>query len=168
MTVEKWPEPDGGSSPNPNPSPPAIEPARPAKNKAMQEVGRWGTDFAKDQARGYAVGKAAQIAARTALGARVLGVTRWIWLAEWGALGVAVVFAALGIIGIIQNDTLLGTLVLILAALAFGVYLLVRKIRRFVERQIARAFAKFQSLLRKGVVRSDDWPEWFRKNRQQV
>lgn len=168
MTVEKWPEPDKGGQPYPNPSSPGpgLEPARP--NKAMQEVGRWGTDFAKDQARGYAVGKAAQIAARTALGARVLGITRWIWLAEWGALGVAVLFALLGIVGLIQNDILLGSLVLILAAIAFGVYLLVRKIRRFVERQIARAFAKFQSLLQKGVVRSDDWPEWFRKNRQRV
>ncbi len=153
---------------NANSSQPVIEPARPEMSGLKSNVQQWGTDFAKNQARDYAIGKAAQIAAKTALGARMLFVTRWFFIAEWGSLAVAVVFAVLGIIGLFQKDTILSVLVLILAALAFGLYLVVRMVRRFVERQIARAFAKFQSLLQRGAVRSEDWPNWYQRNKQQV
>jgi hypothetical protein len=179
MTPEKWPEPDNRERfepyPNTNSKPdPAylgqeiIEPARPENGGFKDNIREWGTGFARDQARDYALGKAAGLAAKTALGARMLGITRWFFFAEWGSLAVAVLFAVLGTIGLIQHDTILSIFILILAVIAFGIFWLVRKIRLFVERQIARAFAKFQELVRRGVARSDQWPEWYRQNKQRV
>lgn len=172
MTFEKRPESVNRSRfepyPNSSPNQPHIEPARPEQGGFKSSVQQWGSDFAKDQARDYAIGKAAEIAAKTALGARMLFITRWFFIAEWGSLAVAVVFAVLGIIGLFQNDTILSILVIILAAMAFGVYLVVRKIRLFIERQIARAFAKFQSLLQRGVVHTEDWPNWYQRNKQKI
>ena len=177
MAAEKWPEPDnrGNFEPyrdtNSNTNQPyytqeIIEPARPENGGFKNNVREWGTNFAKDQARDYALGKAAGLAAKTAIGARVFGVTRWFFIAEWGSLAVAVLFAVLGIIGLFQHDTVLSIFILILALVAFGVFWLVRKIRLFVERQIARAFARFQELVRRGRARSDQWPEWYRQNKQ--
>jgi len=80
----------------PNPNQPSIEPAVPEQGGFKSTVQQWGTDFAKDQARDYAIGKAAEIAAKTALGARMLFITRWFFIAEWGSLAVAVLFAVLG------------------------------------------------------------------------
>src|SRR4051794_27576339 len=177
MPAEKWSEPNNQNrfepyqSSNSNqayPEQEVIEPARPAGGSFKNSIQEWGTDFAKDQARDFALGKAAQLAAKTAIGARVFGFTRWFFIAEWGALAVGVLFAVLGIIGLFQHDTVLSILVLILALIAFGVFWVVRKIRLFVERQIARAFSRFQELLRRGVVRSDDWPTWYRQNKQRV
>jgi hypothetical protein len=171
MPVEKWPKSGngGGMTPYTNPNQPRIEPARPGVgNRALQEVGRWGAEQAKEQAKGFAIGKAAQFAAKTAIGARMFSFTRWFWIAEWGSLAVSVLFAILGVVGIIQKDFVLGTLVLVLAGMAFGVHLLVKMLRRFVERQIARGFTKFQSLIKKGAVRPDEWPEWYRQNRKRI
>lgn len=179
MATEKWPEPDnqGRFEPYPNTNPSSnhpyasqeiIEPAQPDSGGFKNNLKEWGTGFAKDQARDYALGKAAGLAAKTALGARVFSFTRWFFIAEWGSLAVAALFAVLGIIGLFQHDTILSFFILILALIAFGVYWVVRKIRLFVERQIARAFGKFQELVRRGMVRSDEWPEWYRRNKQRV
>jgi hypothetical protein len=176
MAADKWPEPNNQNRFEPYPNSPTnqaypkqevIEPARP-EGGFKNSIQEWGTGFAKDQARDFAVGKAAELAAKTALGARAFMVTRWFFIAEWGSLAVAVLFGILGIVGLFQHDTVLSILVLILALIAFGIFWVVRKIRLFVERQIARAFGRFQELLRRGAVRSDDWPAWYRKNKQRV
>jgi hypothetical protein len=103
MAAEKWPEPDNREKFEPYPntnssynqpyaSQEIIEPARPESGGFKDNLREWGTGFAKDQARDYALGKAAGLAAKTALGARVFGVTRWFFIAEWGSLAVAALF----------------------------------------------------------------------------
>lgn len=156
MSTERWPQ---------------MPPAQPGDNPNNKEnnwhpVARWGAEQAKEQARGYALGKAAEIAAKTALGARFFAITRWFWIAEWGSLALSVGLVILGIITIVQGDTLLGIFGFALALVAFGLWFGVRQIRRFIERQIARAFAKFQSLVARGSVRPEDWPAWYQQNRR--
>ena len=178
MAPEKWPGPNDRNryepyTTNPNPNQAysgqeVIEPARPEEGGFKNKVQGWGTDFAKDQARDFALGKAVDIATKLPIAGRFFIFTRWFFYAEWGALAVAVVFAVLGIIGLFQHDTVLSILVLFLALIAFGVFWLVRKLRLFVERQIARAFNKFEELVRRGVERPDDWPAWYRQNKQRV
>ena len=105
-----------------------------------------------------------QLLKRSATGAKLLGVTRWFWIAEWGALAVAVGLALLSLIGYIQKDFVLSTLVLIVAGLALGVWLAVRSLRHFVERQIGRAFARFEALVARGAANANDWPAWYKQN----
>ncbi len=171
MAKQGWPEPPPTSldnragRPYNNLEPLPPEPA--AQENHLQQVGRWGSEQVKDQAKGYAIGKAAQYAARTGLGLRVLFFARWLWIAEWGSLGAAVLLTILSIITFAQKDGLLGIFGLVLAALAFGLWFLVRKLRRFFERQIDRAFQKFQALLQQGQVRMNDWPNWYSRHKAQ-
>ncbi len=140
-----------------------FEPGQPPRDG--NRLTEWGAEQVRESAKGFALSKVAGVAARTGMGARLFLVTRWFWIAEWGALAVAVVLALLGIVGLIQKDVLLGSLVLVLAAVAAGVWLAVRALRRFVERQAARAFAKFESMVQRGSARMSDWPAWYRQNK---
>lgn len=182
MAAEQWPKPKNQSRYEPSSNPnlndsyndsyleeDVIEPAQPQDDGGFKrKVQDWGTDFAKEQARDYAIGKAVDLAAKIPLAGRVFSFTRWFYIAEWGALGVALLFTVLGIIGLFQHETFLAVFILILAALAFGIFWVIRKVRLFVERQIARAFNKFQELVRRGVERPDDWPNWYRRNKARV
>lgn len=169
------------SQPQPsNPNQGRYEPANPYPEQAIIESGppepqgfkgkvqQIGTDFAKDQARDFAIGKVANIAAKTAIGARVFGVTKWFFIAEWGSLGLSVLFAVLGIIGIIQKDYVLGIFVMVLAAIVFGIFMVVRMVRQFVERQIERAYHKFMSLVQNRMARPEDWPAWYQTHKKTV
>lgn len=142
----------------------AIRPANPQFDQLKQ----WGTEQAGNYAKDYALGKAASIAAKTALGARVFGFSKWLYIAEWGGLIVAVGLTILSIVTIIQGDGLLGTFGLVFAAIALGVWFIVRKIRQFIDRQIDKAFQKFQQLLQRGSVKANDWPKWYEQNKKKV
>ncbi|HEX2909334.1 MAG TPA: hypothetical protein VH186_00905 [Chloroflexia bacterium] len=132
-----------------------------------QHLANWGAQRAGEEARTYAVGKAAQWASRTGIGSKVFIVTRWLWLADWGLLAATVLLALLGIIGIAQKDTFLGVLVLVIAAMVFGIWFVVRRVRRFIDRQVERAFAKFMELVNRGVANMNDWPRWYRQHRRE-
>lgn len=163
MTTQGWPEPsDRSEKYTPPPAPPATEPV---PDEHWQGVGRWGTEQLKERGRDYAIGKATEYAARTALGRGFMFFFRWVWIAEWGALLVAIGLGLLGIIGLIQKDTFWGIVALVLAVIAVVVWRAVRWVRRFIERQIDRAWQRFQELVAQGAARLNDWPSWFRRNR---
>lgn len=95
-------------------------------------------------ARTFVENKAVGVVGKTVLGARVLVINRWFWMAYLGVLAAWIGLGILGIIGIIQGDGFLGTLVLIIAALLFGVWLLLRRIKRFIDRQTAKMYQRFE------------------------
>lgn len=133
------------------------------------KAGNWATQEASKRATAYAVGKATRVAAKTALGAQVFVVMRWVVITEWGALALWVLLGLLAVVGLLmQGQTLLGIFVLILAAFAFGVWLAVRKVRRFVESRVEKAYEKFESLVEKGIVRASEWPVWYRQHRNEI
>lgn len=116
----------------------------------------------------YTVEKAAQVITRTPLGGQIFVITRGLWIAQWLALIVAIVLTGLGIFGLFTEDLkILGVLILILAAIGFGVWFLIRTIRNFISRQVARAYEKFQALLYQGLVKASDWPNWYRQYRRE-
>lgn len=84
--------------------------------------------------------KLLQVAGRTALGARTVIITRWFWMAYFGALIVAIGLALLALTGYLQNEPFLATVVLILAGIALGFWFLLRKVRRFVERKAGELY----------------------------
>ena len=137
MTMEKWPERDTQQELIQN-NPVNTTPDY-GDRRYEQQV-RPSNGFRLRQA--LAGPAARRVLGRSAAGAKLLGVTRWFWIAEWGALAIAVGLALLALVGYIQKDFLLSTIVLVIAGLAVGVWLIVRAVRRFVERQIARAFAQ--------------------------
>jgi hypothetical protein len=162
MTKPELPERAKRNEPMPRP----VEAAR--EQSGVNQVGQWGAGQVGERVKGYAIDKSLQYAARTALGRGVLSFLYWVWIVEWGALAIGVLLAILGIISIIQEETFLGIVVLMLAALAAGVGFGIRWVRHFIERQIARAWLKFQELVAQGVVKMSDWPSWYRRNRSKV
>lgn len=173
MATQDWPGPNGPQYPRqpedrreyyPVNRPPQNVPQRVEGNV----VGNWAADQAKDYAKGYAIGKAAEFAGRTALGARMFMVTRWFWMAEWGALGIALLLAVLSVITAFQHDYLMAVFGFIVAGIFGLIWLAVRAARRFVERQAAKAFARFQNLVARGAANPNDWPRWFRQHRREV
>ena len=131
--------------------PPATFGPRPGSNPLVQ----WGTEQVRDQAKSYAIGRVSQIAARTALGARFFGITKWLWIAQYAALGLAILLAALSILDLVQQQSkALGFFGLVLAALALGVWFIIRKIRRFIDRKIDLAFQKVQGAFGRGPLSS--------------
>lgn len=162
MTTEGWPEPSNRPEKyNPPPSP-AVEPISETQRNGLTQ---WGTGQLKERGRDYAIGKATEYAAKTALGRGFMFFFRWIWFAEWGAAAIAVILAVLGVISLFQKDTFWGIVALVLAAIAGVVWWLVRLGRRFIERQIDRAWQRFQELVGQGAANLKDWPSWFRRNR---
>ncbi len=128
-----------------------IPPAGQPPNPLVQ----WGADQARDQAKSYALGRASQIAARTALGARFFGITKWLWIAQYVALALAIGLAVLGILDLVQQQSkALGFFGLVLAALALGVWFIIRKVRRFIDRKIDLAFQKVQGAFQRGPALS--------------
>ena len=123
-------------------------------------------DQVKEQGTSYVTGKAAQFAAKTALGAKFLFFMRWFSIVEWGALGIGVLLTFLSVADMLQQKSiLLGVLGLIFAAIAFGVWFLARKVRHFIEQQIAHGMAKFVELAKGGKVEPSDWPNWYNQNK---
>lgn len=103
--------------------------------------------------KNFAVGKGTELFARTALGIKFFTITRWLWIANWGTLVAWIALVILGITGVIQGEGFLSFVVFVLAALVFGVWLLLRFIRRFIERQTSRAFQRFERMVKRRNTR---------------
>ncbi len=136
------------------------QPGSGLKAQAAHQIG--------SRATGFAVGKAVNIAARTALGAQVFAVTRWLWMAQWLAMAAFVALGILGIWGLFTEGwRFLGFVGLVLAAIAFGIWFLISKVRAIINRQTARLMTKFEGLMQQGVLKASDWPTWYRQHRRE-
>ncbi len=155
--MPNWPQPPN----RPNQPPAETQDYQPYPDRTNYRAGR---NVAGSISRVLAGQTTRRLLTRTAMGARFFGITRWFWLAEWGALLTAIVLAILAGIGYLQHDNLLSTLVLVIAGLAVVVWLVIRSARHFVERQISKTFARFEQLLARGAVKPTDWPDWYKQN----
>lgn len=81
---------------------------------------------------------------------------------KWVALGVVVLLVIGAVSSFQSNETFLGVLALIVAAIAGLVFLVLRTLFNFVEKQITRALHIFDNKVSEGAAQVRDWPNWYK------
>jgi hypothetical protein len=85
---------------------------------------------------------------------------------KWVALGLMVLLVVGAVSSFQANETILGVLALILAAVAGLVWWLLRAAFNFVERQLTKALRIFDRKVSEGAAQVRDWPNWYKSWKQ--
>jgi hypothetical protein len=101
---------------------------------------------------------------RTFMMAQVSLVTRWVMLAEWGSFALIWLCGLAGLwLAFNHHDDFFADFLFGLAIVCAGIWKLVQKTRKYVERQALKAFNTFAQLVEQGELPANAFPQWFKR-----
>jgi hypothetical protein len=101
---------------------------------------------------------------RTFMMAQVSLVTRWVMLAEWGSFALMWLCGLAGLwLAFNHHDDFFADFLFGLAIVCAGIWKLVQKTHKYVERQALKAFNTFAQLVQQGELPANAFPQWFKR-----